>query len=205
MQVYMDDQALELDASTIGDAIEEASDLAGKFGRIVVDVKLNDEQLEGEVLDAVMSRISAAGDVLKLETADTVELAVEVLNQMRGQINEIQRIQQEAADLLQQDQASEALALIGELTQCWLWVQQGVSQSSSLIGLRLDELKVGEESVEKYAVTLLKQLAELKELIINQDMVAMADALAYEWPEVAGKWDQLIVGLISEIQQQTAE
>ena len=205
MQVYMDDQALELDASTIGDAIEEASDLAGKFGRIVVDVKLNDEQLEGEVLDAVMSRISAAGDVLKLETADTVELAVEVLSQMRGQINEIQRIQQEAADLLQQDQASEALALIGELTQCWLWVQQGVSQSSSLIGLRLDELKVGEESVEKYAVTLLKQLAELKELIINQDMVAMADALAYEWPEVAGKWDQLIVGLISEIQQQTAE
>ncbi|QQE11820.1 hypothetical protein JD969_20475 [Planctomycetota bacterium] len=205
MQVYMDDQTLELEVSTIGDAIEEASDLAGKFGRIVVDVKLNDEPMEGEVLEAVMSRIAADGDVLKMETADTVELAVEVLNQMRGQINEIQRIQQEAADLLQQDQASEALGLIGELTQCWLWVQQGVSQSSSLMGLRLDELKVGEESVEKYAATLLKQLSELKELIINQDMVAMADVLAYEWPEVAAKWDELIVGLINEIQEETAE
>ncbi|QDU33805.1 hypothetical protein KS4_18630 [Poriferisphaera corsica] len=200
MKVYLDDQLLELEVSTVGDAVEEASDHAGKTGRIVVEVSLNGDQMSGEVLDAAMSRIFADGDELKLISADTVELAVEVLDEVRGQISEVQQRQQEAADLLQQDDAPAALAVIAEIVDGWLWVQQGVSQSTSLVGLRLDEVKVEGEPVEKYAAELLKQLAGLKELIINQDLITMADALAYEWPEVCEKWDKLVLGLIEAIQ-----
>ena len=199
MKIFMDDQLQDLEASTVGGAIEEVSDIAAKDGRIVIELKVNGEIMSGEMLDAVRDRIGVNGDEVHMTTAEPCELAVDVLGQIRGTINDIMTIQQEIADLLQTDNTSDAFERIGLFIANWLNVQQAVSQSTHLVGLKLDDIEVEGAPVSELTQELLEQLRTLKELIEGQDMITLGDVFAYEWPEVAEKWDTLVLSLCEEI------
>ena len=204
MKIYMDDQLQDLDAATVGGAIDEVSDIAARNGRMVVELTINGENMSGEMLEAILDRIGVDGDELRMVTADPCELAVDVLGQIRGTISEIMGLQQEAADLLQQDDTSAAFEKLGQLISNWLNVQQAISQSTSLVGLKLDDIEVEGSPVSDLTNELLEQLRTLKELIEGKDMITLADVLEYEWPEVSEKWDKLAANLSEKMKLKLA-
>ena len=123
--------------------------------------------------------------------------------QIRAQLNEAPSVLQQAADLLQRDQANEAMAQVSDMIGLWLATQQAVQRSAALTGVNLDQVSVGDQTVGLLAQELVGQLHTLKLVLEDRDPVALADILAYEWPGQIQKWGQLVDTLSEQIEQIT--
>ena len=109
-------------------------------------------------------------------------------------------MQQQAADLLQQDDPAKAMDLVKESINGWLQAQQAVGQSAQLLQLDLEAIKVGDQSVMGRMSELIASLTELKDIVVANDFVALADALQYEWPEITDRWDAAIGAIVKHIE-----
>jgi len=199
MAVYLDDQAAQIDGETLGAVLGAAQADLDARGRIVVEVRVDGESLTGSQLDERWEQAVADHEV-KLYTADPASVAIEPLEQVRDRLGEAQTLQADAADLLQQDRGAEAFAKVAEAMSVWQQAQQAVSKSAQLLRLDLDNLTVEGRSVPELTDQTLAQLQELKGLLEGGDPVGLADALAYEWPEVTRRWEVLIGEIIATIE-----
>jgi len=199
MAVYLDDQAAQFDGETLGAVLGAAQADLDARGRIVVEVRVDGESLTGSQLDERWEQAVADHEV-KLYTADPASVAIEPLEQVRDRLGEAQTLQADAADLLQQDRGAEAFAKVAEAMSVWQQAQQAVSKSAQLLRLDLDNLTVEGRSVPELTDQTLAQLQELKGLLEGGDPVGLADALAYEWPEVTRRWEVLIGEIITTIE-----
>lgn len=203
MAVYLDNKILDVSSDNLDSVLQEvALHLAG-LGRVLVEVKLNGRALVGDELD--QREKEPLGDAeLRLISTDPHDLAVSTLQHTHSRLDDAGHAQSQAADLLQQDQTEAAMDQVGEAIQAWLQVQQAVQQSAGLIGINLDEKTIDGEPITQLIQNLVDQLKQLREVITASDLVGLADALAYEWPETIGQWHRLVEELIGWIQQTRA-
>jgi len=199
MSIFVDDTPIELEGETLEQVLGSARAHLSPSGCVVVDVVIDGESLDGQQLGAP-EQIALQEREVRLYTADPTELAVSTLGQVRQQLGEADQAQQRAAELLQQDQASEALHLVSQALDTWLQTQQAVQHSATLLGLDLDALEVDGQQASTIIQGLADQLHQLKDTINNGDTARLADALAYEWPTTVQLWDRLITTLIERIE-----
>ena len=202
--IYVDDEAVQLpgeDLSHLSGLLSAAKTHLEPAGRVVVEVSLDGKTLDANDLER-QDELALDGKEVRLYTADPRTLAAETLEQVRAALHEAGNLQEEAADLIQQDKGQQALQKVGEAVQIWLQVQQAVQNAATLVGVDLDSIQVEGEPMSAFTQELIEKLNGLKETIANQDTVGLADTLGYEWPEIGERWDQLISELIRRIKQQ---
>ncbi|MEM1355864.1 MAG: hypothetical protein AAGC44_11940 [Planctomycetota bacterium] len=201
MPVLIDDQNVPLTGRNLRELLASAREHLAESGRVVVEVKLDGQAVTGDALDSETPTPEQAE--VRVYTAEPGDLAAGVLEQVREQLQAASGMQEEAADLLQQDEANQALDLIRGSVDGWLQSQQAVAQTAELMHLDLSRVEVtGEDdTVVQRMQELIQRLVELKELIQANDFVSLADALAYEWPQVTENWDQAIASIIKVIEQ----
>jgi len=199
MDIYLDDERTDLDATNLAALVEQVQGRIASTGRMVVEIRFDGEALTAEQMEAAATNPIEAGEI-HVYTADPKELALTVLQGAREELEKIDETQKETADLFQSDREPDAMGKMREIIQGWQQVQQAIQQSAEIAGASLEELDVEGESVEALAQRLVDQLRELQELLVNQDTLATADALAYEWPETIQTWDQLVQKLVARIQ-----
>ena len=199
MAIFLDDEPVQLPGENLAELITSATRHLSDDGRVVVEV-----MIDGSVLDADgmnQRKDSPLGDnEVRLVSADPSALAVSTLHQVRDQLPQASSLHEQAAEYLQQDKPEEALKLLAESIGVWMQTQEAVLGSAGVVGLGLDEVKVDEVPMSDFTDELIKSLHELKDLIIAGDTVALADALAYEWPPIVERWDALIGELIKNIE-----
>ena len=83
--------------------------------------------------------------------------------------------------------------------QLWQHVQTAVQQTLLLVGQDLAQTKHDDKSIEDHVGALAEQLKVLIDLIKDRDTVAMADALAYEWPDTNDTWDGVLETLVTAL------
>ncbi len=199
MAIYLDDEAVQIQADNLGLAIVAAQERLAAIGRVVVEVRLDDEPLTGDALESESGR-PIEGCELHLYSADPKRLAADTFEQVRDQLADARSLQDEAADLLQRDDAVSALKTLGRVVEVWLQTQQAVLHGATLVGIDLDTVSVDGEPMAALTDGLLEQLQTLKELIVANDTVALADVMAYEWPSMLDSWDALLAELIQRCQ-----
>lgn len=199
MPLVIDEQAVTTEAANVGEAIAWASEHLRPQGRIVVEVNLDGRALSEPDLQNA-SEVGLAGHELALTSAEPVSLTVSVLLQVKAKLEELGALQGEAAELLQKDQNTEAFQRVGEAVEVWQQTQQAVLHSAALVGLDLDAVRVHGQPLTHYTDQLLAMLQELKSMLESGDTLALADAMAYEWPEVTDQWAELIDELVTQIQ-----
>ena len=199
MAIFLDDEAVALAGEDLETVLDSARQHLQADGRVVVEVRVDERSLSTEDLEQA-DQTPVAGREVRMYTADPRSLAVETLQQLRGQLEELRRLQEQAAERFQQDEATEALKQVGELVQIWLQTQQAVGHAAALLGVDLDQMGVDGRSVSEIANELAEKLRELKELLSAQDTVAIADTLLYEWPGIVDQWDRLVGRLIEAIE-----
>lgn len=201
MATYLDDQAVELPGDDLGTVLAAARQRLEGDGRVVIEVAMDGQTLSAEELEHQDQLPVPADSEVRLYTADPAALSVQTLEQVRAGLSHAADLQDQAADLLQQDQTRAAMEKVGQVVEIWLQVQQAVLHAAMLTGVNLDELKVDGVPLSESTQDLIDKLHALKDAINQQDTVGLADALGYEWPEVVDRWDRLVGELIARIQQ----
>ncbi len=197
MAILLDGQPVDAAGPNLGAALEHAQQQLAESGRIVVEVIVDGASLDG---DAIEQRLGEAlGDAeVQLVSADPAEIAADALVGVRDQLGEARVLQAEAADLLQRDQPADGLQKVTESINAWLNTQQAVLQSATMLGVELDTFSVDGHDLTDSVNELAAHLKELKELITSGDIIGLADALAYEWPDITDRWDALLAALLDK-------
>jgi hypothetical protein len=199
MPVKIDDQPVALQGGSLRALLAAAREHLAPEGRMVVQVQLDGQPVVEEALDSDQPTDFSAVEV-QMYSASPADLAVGALEQAREQIAGARELQEQAADLLQQDEPAQALDKVGQSIAGWIQAQQAVTQVAELLGLDLATIRVEGEPVTTRTQDLLTRLVELKELLEASDHVALADALAYEWPETTEKWDAALGAIVQHIE-----
>ena len=92
MQILLDDIPCNVEARTVGEAIEGGADLARDRGRLIVDVTVDGSQLSEADLASPAQQTRTA-QVVRLVTADPVELVRQTLDDAREALAEADELQ----------------------------------------------------------------------------------------------------------------
>ncbi|MFN3166790.1 MAG: hypothetical protein ACE37H_06970 [Phycisphaeraceae bacterium] len=198
MPIHIDDQPTQLPATSMRELLAAARDELAPTGRVVVEVRIDGETITGPALED--DKPTAADSDIRVYTAEPSELVVGVLEDVRGQLAASQQMQQQAAELLQQDEPARAMDLVKQSIDGWLQAQQAVGQSAQLLQLDLDAIQVDDQSVLARMNELIASLIELKDAVVANDYVTLADALQYEWPEITERWDAALGAIVEHVE-----
>lgn len=174
------------------------SDELATSGRVVIEVKVDGTPVTGSALDD--DRPTAASSDIRVYSARPSDLVVGILEDVRNQLDASQQMQQQAAEHLQQDQPAKAMDLVKQSINGWLQAQQAVGQSAQLLQLDLQAIRVDDQSVIERMAELIASLTELKDTVVANDFVTLADALQYEWPEITDRWNTAIGAIIKHVE-----
>lgn len=167
-------------------------------GRVVVEVKVDGQTITGPALDD--DQLPQPGSDIRVYSAKPSDLVVGILEEVRTGLADASRMQTQAAEHLQQDDPTKAMELVKASINAWLQAQQAVGQSAQLMQLDLQAIQVEGQSVIERMNELIASLNELKDIVVANDFVALADALQYEWPEITERWDGAIGAIIKHVE-----
>lgn len=206
MQVYIDSDPFQTQAKTLGSVVAAAREHLSKLGqqKMIVEVRLDGQTVPSRELDQLHDQPIEAQE-LALITANPMELARQTMLDVIEALVATRDHQKQAADLLRSDNPGDALEYVREALTVWSQVQQSVLQSVRLLGLPLDEQKVGEQDAIEMVQLLAEQLRAVREQLVASDWLGLADTLEYELEEQAANWTQLINQLCDLIKQRKAE
>ena len=171
-------------------------------GRVVVEVRVDGNSVTGAELDN--DQPTADTSDIRVYSAKPSDLVIGILEDVRNQLDASQTMQQQAAELLQQDQPAKAMDLVKESINGWLQAQQAVGQSAQLLQLDLEAIRIEDHSVMERMNELITSLVELKDIVVANDFVTLADALQYEWPEITERWDAAIGAIVKHVEDNNA-
>jgi hypothetical protein len=159
--------------------------------RLVVEVRLDGRTLPADELE---QHHDAPLDVTEVQliTAEPVELARQTMLDVADALAAARDDQQRAAELLRDDDMPAALEHVRSALTVWGQAQQSVLHSAQLLGLSLDAVKLGDQTVPE----MVEHLSELLRLVRDQlqagDLVGLADTLEYELTDQTQLWSDLI-------------
>ncbi len=205
MAIYVDDQPTNSNATVIGDVLNEVRAMLVPQKRIVVEVKLNGTPLRGENLDQHQSTLLTPTSELRCFSANPHEVACSALKELPGALDQAQHLFSHASDLISQDSNTEAMLHVSKGIEIWQQVQQAVIQSCDLMDINLNYLTVDDQKPTVVIDNLIDQLKNVRDAIQTGDVVGLADALGYEWPELTDRWQQMIEALIALIDKKTRQ
>ncbi|MCC7144918.1 MAG: hypothetical protein IT443_00580 [Phycisphaeraceae bacterium] len=191
---HLDNQPIDTTSANLDELLQHAGDRLAAQGRMVVEITINGQVLEAEEIDERRPQ-GVEGLEIRLLSADPQELITLMLQQARDELAEAGELQNEAAAMLQRDETAGAMVKIGAAIRVWQQVPQVLMQVVRFAEVDLDDLLVDEIPATQLIQGLLLQLQQLRQAIMGSDTVALADALAYEWPQTVERWDQLMVVL----------
>ena len=196
MAIFLDDQEIKL-GTALGAVLDAAGKRLSATGRVVVEVQLEGKTLGADAL-AGQRELNLAGSELRIYSADPRELAISTLVAVREQLAEGRTAQVEAADLFQQDQFGPAMKRLGQAMEIWNHTPEALMKSAMILNFTEQQIAPDGRTLSRLSSDLLASLRNLRDLIDAKDTVSLADALAFEWPQILDHWDHAAQELIHQ-------
>ena len=195
MKVLLDDMPCEVNATTVGEALDAASAVAEQRGRLIVDVSVDGTRWTESDLSS-SDRTDAAAEVVHFTSAAPRELVRQTFADAADALTDADDLQRETAQLLQADHRTVSLDRLNEAISIWLQVQEAIVKGSQLVGLDLDAVALPRPIGESINA-LNQRLGAVRGALARNDVIALADTLLYEFPEVVEEWR----GILDELQR----
>lgn len=188
MRILLDgSQCDDLNATTIGEAIEGAYERARQLGRIVVQVDVNERTLDAEELGdpRVIGTVADEVALTSLEPAgvllSSLELGMQALTAANEQFAE-------AARSIQAGEPDKATAPLQEGIELWRTVDEHVLREAVPMVLDTSANAPSKSEFEGLLAELQGALGSIKQTISSGDLAALSDSLLYEFPVTAERW-----------------
>jgi hypothetical protein len=164
-------------------------------------VVIDGQRCGADRLDLAHLRGSSAREI-RLTTADCRQLVRQAYNDAATALRDADRLQQSAAELLQADQAPQAMQKLAEALDIWANVRAAVLMGAEMSGIDLfaetDDTR-GDGGNQAVVTALGDRLRSLRQSLQNNDTVALADTLLYDLPDVIGAWRAMLCDLQNRV------
>lgn len=197
--VYVDDHLIDgrsLVNGTIEEAVRHAQTNHCAADRLVVSLKCDGQDVSPAQMELTLRR--RAGDVQRLEivTGSRRELIGEVLTQASLSLEQTVTACQQAGELIVQGKIAEGIEELGKCTREWQQIHQAIFQSISILGPDAWNLTVGDRSLNDLMEDPHNALLQVKNALLAQDHVLLADVLQYEFTDALEIWRVLVNKLL---------
>ncbi|MHC4108179.1 MAG: hypothetical protein ACYSXF_06595 [Planctomycetota bacterium] len=191
MRVLLDNDECDMAVDSVGEAVAAGAALASDRGRTVTDVLVDGTRWSEDQLASPDIEQATAAEV-QIITADPGELVTETFAEAAWVLSEAGKLQEEAAQLIQAGQPSDAMDKLRDAVSIWLSVQEAVAKGSQLARLDLDSVTMDGISARLCIERLTEQLRMIRSALQANDPVGLSDTLLYEMPEVVDEWRRLL-------------
>lgn len=188
-------------AQTVGEAIAAAAALAQTQGRLIIDVIVDGLRWSEQQLDSAEQNDTTA-ETVEFITAEPKELVLQTFEDAADALSDADALQKEAAELLQSDQSIICMDKLAEALSIWLTVQQAIVKGSQVVELQLDSISVKKVPITESIARLNENLQLLRSALQQDDQVAVADALLYEFPDIINEWRTILEHLQSLVERE---
>ncbi|HEV8608343.1 MAG TPA: hypothetical protein VGQ99_23625 [Tepidisphaeraceae bacterium] len=186
MSVTIDHQPLaarDLGLQTVGQVLAHVA----KDNRLVVQVLIDGQEPDITHLGRVRAT-PIDGRTIFIETANSAELAIDVLDEVVDQLIGAEQSKQSAADFLQQGQTSKALCELGVCIRAWQHAQQSIVKVLELLRVNPADVTVSDQPLELCLENFSLQLHQVKSSLEQRDFVSLGDTLLYETADTTQSW-----------------
>jgi len=194
MQILLDDMPCDVEAATIGQAIDAAKSVAGDRGRLIVEVTVDGSRWSQSELDSPASLLGSAREV-RLTTAEPGTLVRGIFKDAAEALADADTLQQQAAELLQSGDMVVALDKLVTAIAIWQTVQQAVVKGARAAGIDLDGISSEQGTIAAAIDQLNDKLGVVSRSLEQRDPIGLADTLLYEFPEVVRRWRSIMQAL----------
>lgn len=186
MRIYLDDAACEqIHADSVAQAVNAAATIAKQRGRTIVDVIVDGRKWDADRIDSAEANAKNAAKEVRLASTDPLMLVCEAFADAADVLGEIDRLQQTAAEMLQGDKGPQAMERLGQALELWGSVHQAMAMGATMANI---DLAPQQPSIER----LTNQLRSVRTSLEKRDVVALADTLLYDLPDVVNEWRALL-------------
>ena len=186
MSVTIDHEPLpvrELGLQTVGQVLAHVA----RDNRLVVQVLIDGQEPDIDQIGSVRAT-PIDGRTIFIETANSGELAQNVLDEVVNQLTSAEQSKQAAADLLQQGQTSKALCELGVCIRAWQHAQQSIVKVLELLRVEPADVIVANQPLEQCLANFGIQLRQIKSSLEQRDFVSLGDTLQYETSDTTQSW-----------------
>ena len=186
MSVTIDHEPLavrELGLQTVGQVLAHVA----RDNRLVVQVLIDGQEPDIDQIGTVRAT-PIDGRTIFIETANSAELAINVLDEVVDQLTVAEQSKQTAADLLQQGQTSKALCELGICIRAWQHAQQSIVKVLELLRVDPADVMVAKQPLEQCLENFSLQLRQIKSSLELRDFVSLGDTLQYETSDTTQSW-----------------
>jgi hypothetical protein len=202
MAITVDEQVWEPQgqvAGTLGEALNLLHSQISKNGKVIVKVRVDGQELEGEQLEH--ARAAAIGQrAIALATDSRTELAKRMIGRLAALVEYMGKQHHHVASLIEQGHGARALEQLGSVLSAWQRIQQSYSALLQLLNTGLDDLMVREMPASEVLSDFHRQLTEIAEALRNQDMVLLADIMQYEMDSAVANWMGLLESVLGLVE-----
>jgi len=170
------------------------SQLLGKL----LEVRWSEQQLDSA------EQNDTTAETIEFITAEPKELVLQTFEDAADALSDADALQKEAAELLQSDQSIICMDKLAEALSIWLTVQQAIVKGSQVVELQLDSISVKKVPITESIARLNENLQLLRSALQQDDQVAVADALLYEFPDIINEWRTILEHLQSLVERDMA-
>ena len=196
MSVVVDDETLEtgvLGLTTVGEVLDHVR----RNDRLVVQLLIDGEAPDLTHMSSVQAQ-SLDDRTLYIETADPREIALAAVKTAREMLESADRMRLEIAELLRNNNWTEAMTKLGECLVAWQQIRQTVGKVAQLRKLKIEDLGVGKATRDTVA-NFAEQLRGIKTAVETGDIVSLTDILTYEFEPNTVQWRVILDALAAAI------
>jgi hypothetical protein len=201
MKFFLDDQAVsdrEHDDGTLEQSLRAVQSTLENAKRILVGFRCDGEDMIGLAMTEALKQPAASFDRIDAYSTTRTELVVETMTHASASLEEAEGSIHEIARMLTEGRAKEAIPQLGECLTVWQQVHEAVWKSLTLLELDPAKVKIGDETVDATLARPKDVLTQIKNALLAQDHVLLADILQYEFTDVTEMWHSLIDRLNQE-------
>jgi hypothetical protein len=194
MKVFLDGQPLPTDRATIACALRQAVDAAAARGRIIIEATAGGEPLPEHALETPPEE--RYDGELRFVSVEPRAMVRVTLQDAGDALDQARDAQSRCAKLIQSGKTDESLAPLGQAIGTWQLVRDAVEKSMAILGGGSAPAPSG---LSDLVNELGGRLEEVKRSLGMQDWSALADTLAYDMDEQAGKWKDMLAGMADSL------
>lgn len=197
MSVTVDHQPLaaeQMGLLTLGQVLAHVQ----RDDRLVVSVLIDGREPDLQQMNQVR-QFPVRNHALFIETAGRVEMAAEVLDVVRQQLADTDRLRSDATDLLRRNECAAAMQRLSGCFSIWQHAQEAVLKTAKLLRIDLDQVSVHGRSLTDLVNGFRDQLGQIKSALESRDFVLLCDTLSYEMTQTTEQWQAALDALRDQI------